>query len=325
MSCEILNFISLEWLYVVQACSNLNNNGTCVDACPAEKIIVNGALVDNPAFRLEAGTQCIVPPCPGKWSGSKLCWCSVTCMHTSGGLFRLGGQCLRQYPNTHQSIIGGECVMCEGTCPRGTVCEWVEPTVVHVSWFAECPGGTVTGSDPNTRTPFINCTVITGNLVVSAPPVIGFKWVRNFIGCSVICFITYSADTLNILNTIQEIRGTLSIEQWTYPTFPYLSNLHILGSNLTNLHTFPSECANGSSVHYALFISNNNNLTSIDLSSLREIKGGGFYLSNNLQLCLIGNFSSIMTNTFAPVCVTTQARRDPQQCGETTIWCWASW
>ena len=62
---------------------------------------------------------------------------------------------------------------------------------------------------------------------------------------------------------------------------------------------------------------NNNNLTSIDLSSLREIKGGGFYLSNNLQLCLIGNFSSIMTNTSAPVCVTTQARRDPQQCGET--------
>ena len=129
-------------------------------------------------------------------------------------------------------------------------------------------------------------------------------------------------DTLNILNTIQEIKGTLSIENWPYPTFSYLSNLRILGSNATNLRPFPSECANGSSVCYALHISNNNNLISIDLSSLREIKGGGFYLgSNNSQLCLIGNLSSLVTSTSAPVCVTAQGRRDPQQCGETKIRC----
>ena len=50
----------------IQACSNLNNNGTCVESCPVENIIVNGVIVKNPAFRVEAGTQCIVPPCPGK-------------------------------------------------------------------------------------------------------------------------------------------------------------------------------------------------------------------------------------------------------------------
>ena len=135
------------------------------------------------------------------------------------------------------------------------------------------------------------------------------------------CLYCYSEDTLNILNTIQEIKGTLSIERWPYPAFPFLSNLRILGSNVTiNLRPFPSECANGSSVRYALYISNNNNLTSIDLSSLREIKGGGFYLDgNNPQLCLIGNLSSLVTNTSAPVCVTAQGRRDPQQCGETKI------
>ena len=133
------------------------------------------------------------------------------------------------------------------------------------------------------------------------------------------CLYCYSEDTLNILNTIQEIKGTLSIETWPYSTFPFFSNLRILGSNATNLRPFVSECANGSSVRYALYISNNNNLTSIDLSSLREIKGGGFYQSNNPQLCLIGNLSSLVTSTSAPVCVTAQGRRDPQQCGETKI------
>ena len=129
----------------------------------------------------------------------------------------------------------------------------------------------------------------------------------------------YSETTLNILNTIQEIRGTLSIEQLPYSTFPYLSSLRILGFNATNLRSFPSECANGSSVRYALYVANNNNLTSIDLSSLREINGGGFHQSNNPQLCLIGNLSSLVTNTSAPVCVTAQGRRDPQQCGKTSI------
>ena len=37
-----------------------------MESCPVERVIVNGVIVNNPAFRVEAGTQCIVPPCPGK-------------------------------------------------------------------------------------------------------------------------------------------------------------------------------------------------------------------------------------------------------------------
>ena len=139
------------------------------------------------------------------------------------------------------------------------------------------------------------------------------------ISCCVMCLYCYSETTLNILNTIQEIRGTLSIESWPYSSFSYLSNLRILGTIFTNLRPFPSDCANGSSVRYALYIANNTNLTSIDLSSLREINGGGFYQTNNPQLCLIGNLSSLVTSTSAPVCVTAQGRRDPQQCGKTNF------
>ena len=78
----------------------------------------------------------------------------------------------------------------------------------------------------------------------------------------------------------------------------------------------PSECANGSRVPYSLFISNNPNLMSIDLSSLRDIRGGGLYMHNNTELCLIGNLSALVTNSSATVCVTPQSRREPQQCGK---------
>ena len=135
-------------------------------------------------------------------------------------------------------------------------------------YITECPGGLVTESDPSARVTFINCTVVTGNLAVGIK---SSHWVQvspEFIGYCVMCLYCYSEGTLNILNTIQEIKGTLSIENWPYPTFSYLSNLRILGSNVSNLRPFPSECANGSSVCYALFISNNNKLISIDLSSL---------------------------------------------------------
>ena len=42
-------------------------------------------------------------------------------------------------------------------------------------YITECPGGTVTESASSTRDPFINCTIVTGNLVVGVTPVIGFK------------------------------------------------------------------------------------------------------------------------------------------------------
>ena len=122
--------------------------------------------------------------------------------------------------------------------------------------------------------------------------------------------------TLNILNTIQEIRGTLTIERWSYGAFPYLNNLKVLGSDGGSFLRFQSECSNGSRVPSALFLNNNPNLTSIDLSSLEEIRDAGVLMNNNSELCLIGNLSSLLTNSSTLVCITPQARKDPQQCGE---------
>ena len=64
VSCSPLSL--LHHVDCPQACRQLNNNGECVSSCPDEFIIVNGAITQNPEFRVEAGTQCIVPPCPGQ-------------------------------------------------------------------------------------------------------------------------------------------------------------------------------------------------------------------------------------------------------------------
>ena len=109
----------------------------------------------------------------------------------------------------------------------------------------------------------------------------------------------------------------MSIQHWPFETFPYLSNLHTLGSNNANLLSL-NRCHhdNGSHIPYALVVSDNSDLITIDLSSLQEIQGGSVYLHNNKQLCLIGNFTSLLTNTSSQVCITKEGRREPQECGE---------
>ena len=137
-----------------------------------------------------------------------------------------------------------------------------------------------------------------------------------FISCCVMCCIVTVRALLTFSTQFKKLEEPCLLNHGLSHHFP-ISQTCVF--NTSNLRSFPSECANGSSVRYALFISNNTNLISIDLSSLREINGGGFYQTNNPQLCLIGNLSSLVTSTSAPVCVTAQGRRDPQQCGKTSI------
>ena len=72
-----------------------------------------------------------------------------------------------QCPITLQTI-NGECVPCDGLCPKGGVN--INGCIIIMIYIAECPGGTVTESDPSTRVPFINCTVVSGNLIVGIIP-----------------------------------------------------------------------------------------------------------------------------------------------------------
>ena len=69
---------------------------------------------------------------------------------------------------------------------------------------------------------------------------------------------------------------------------------------------------------YSIYITGTQ-LVSIDLSSLREINHGGVSLSQNLDLCFVGDFEEYITNSSADVCLGTSYRRPVEECSESDI------
>jgi len=55
----------------IQACTNFNNNGTCVTDCPPRKVYNSGIeqFENNVDFRFHSGSLC-VESCPSKYSKS---------------------------------------------------------------------------------------------------------------------------------------------------------------------------------------------------------------------------------------------------------------
>ena len=95
------------------------------------------------------------------------------------GLFRLHSLCVMQCPtHTHQSKHG-ECVVCNGPCPKGIYStsehQLNDFTGYIYKMCTECAGGSVTTSNPADRLKFINCTIVNGNLHVGIPPIMGFS------------------------------------------------------------------------------------------------------------------------------------------------------
>ena len=122
-----------------------------------------------------------------------------------------------------------------------------------------------------------------------------------------------SFSILNDLNDIKDIRGSLDISGFNKETFPYLSNLRIIGNDSSQVL---SQSCNGSSdrFRYSIIISNTN-LVSIDLSSLETVRNGGVRLQNNPSLCYFGNLSYYIANTSSPSCILDNYRRDIEECG----------
>ena len=118
---------------------------------------------------------------------------------------------------------------------------------------------------------------------------------------------------LNDLNNIQEIRGSLDISGFNKETFPYLSNLRIVGNDSSQIL---SQSCNRSSdrFRYSIIISDTD-LVSIDLSSLETVRNGGVRLQNNPSLCYLGNLSYYITNMSSPSCILDNYRRDIEECG----------
>ena len=133
-------------------------------------------------------------------------------------------------------------------------------------------------------------------------------------------------EDLNVLNSIHEIQGALRIESWDEPSFPYLSNLQYIGCNTSTpmkTITSPALANNGCDLPsnpVAVLINGNNNMTSLDLSSLKKVCGGSVVMFNNPQLCYVGEFSYYVENSSQVTCLGYQYARESEQCGNFPIY-----
>ena len=173
----------------------------------------------------------------------------------------------------------------------------------------ECQGGSSANIDTN-------CTTILGRLAVANP---GPKWVTFFFSDwfteSLWWSNIYSSDDLLKLTTIRHITGSLSIELFNSPDlFPYLSNLETVGNDSNEVVSFLCNGSSSSSP-YSIYITGTD-LVGIDLSSLREINGGGVSIDNNPSLCFVGDFSRYITNSSADYCTGEDYRRPSEECSE---------
>ena len=122
---------------------------------------------------------------------------------------------------------------------------------------------------------------------------------------------------MSVLNTIQEIRGSLTIERFEHAEFPYLSNLVTIGSDFNE--TFSFSCNNNSENRKYSILIDGTELISIDLSSLQEVNGGGVQLSDNPDLCYVGDFSYYVTDSSADFCLINQYRSSIEQCSKSKL------
>lgn len=183
-------------------------------------------------------------------------------------------------PHCPQNYLSnqGQCIPCDGPCP------------------VECSG-------------------------LSEHEIVNSETIERFRGCNIVVsgginigtVTGFSNEELELLSTIREIRGPLRIQGWDGTSFSYLHNLRRIGHE--NGDKINLRCGEVSS-DFTLLIAMNSNLREIDFSSLEEIRGGGFVLFNNPQLCYAGNFSNYLADPSATQCISKRvpARKDPETC-----------
>ncbi|XP_058867434.1 receptor tyrosine-protein kinase erbB-3 isoform X1 [Acipenser ruthenus] len=164
-----------------------------------------------------------------------------------------GSSCVRACPPDKMEVEKKgvkQCEPCDGPCPKA------------------CKG---TGSkkrqtvDSSNINSFINCTKIQGNLHFLITGIDGDPW-RNI--------SALDPEKLKIFGTVREITGFLNIQSW-----PKQFNDLSIFSNLTTIRgrTLDND--------FSLLVMKLPNVTSLGLSSLREISSGNVYISDNPQLC----------------------------------------
>ncbi|XP_051947323.1 receptor tyrosine-protein kinase erbB-3-like [Xyrauchen texanus] len=186
----------------------------------------------------------------------------------SEAMYQFGSICVPKCP-AHFVVDGSACV---SSCPPSKMekekngIKQCEPCIGLCPKVCEGTGAnhrqTVDSSNIDS---FINCTKIQGSLHFL---ILGIK------GDVYHNIPPLEPEKLKVFNTVREITGILDIQSWPNE----LSDLSVF-SSLTTIQ--------GRSLHkpFSLLVMKIPSLTSLGLSSLREISDGSVYISNNKDLC----------------------------------------
>lgn len=168
-------------------------------------------------------------------------------------LLKDNGACVRTCPHKKQAL-DGECVPCEGPCPKTCTGEGV----IHA--------GNIDS--------FKDCTVLEGNIEILDNSFKGFQAIfSNFTFGE--RYPQMHPDRLEVFNTLKEITGFLNIQAY-HPNFKNLSyfrNLEVIGGRV--LYEYST----------SLYIVKTS-LETLQLKSLKRINMGTVAILENKDLCL---------------------------------------
>ena len=206
-------------------------------------------------------------------------------------------------PRIYFQAVDGECVPCDGPCPKTCT-------------FSDIQGNTIHAGNINS---FTNCTVVEGSLTILDSTFNGFQQIySNF---------TFGPrhpamdpSKLEVFSTLREVTGYINI-QAHHPRFTNLSafrNLEIVGGRqLTEYFS-------------SLYIVKTS-LESLDLRSLRKIRSGGVSILENNDLCYAENINwqrimkspqhnTLLQNNKAPEQCIIEKKQCDAHCTEDGCW-----
>ncbi|XP_058792194.1 epidermal growth factor receptor isoform X2 [Phymastichus coffea] len=216
------------------ACRNFYDDGVCTQECPPMQKYnpTSYSWEPNPDGKYAYGATC-VRKCPEH-------------------LLKDNGACVRSCP-PKKKALKGECVPCEGPCPK------------------TCPGA-VEGVNSLNIDMFKDCTIIEGSLSILDTSFKGYQVYSNFTFGPRI--EPMHPDRLEVFSTLKEITGYLNV-QADHPDFrnlSYFRNLEIIGGRtLTE--------------YFSTLYIVRTSLVSLDLRSLKTISSGSVSILENKHLC----------------------------------------
>ncbi|KAI1292179.1 Epidermal growth factor receptor [Halotydeus destructor] len=253
------------------ACRNFNDDGTCKQECP-------------PMMRYNPSTYSWETNPEGKYAYG------ATCVRTCPDhLLKDNGACVRSCPANKKNNNKGECVPCDGPCPKN------------------CQGVDVLNSDNIDS--FRGCTIVEGSITILDTSFGGYQ---DFHPNQTLAkkFGPMHPDRLEVFNTLKEVTGYVNIQasHEDFKNLSYFRNLEKIGGRQ---HT----------EYYAALYIVKTSLVALNLRSLKQIHAGAVAILENTDLCYAETISWLKVRTSDAHSILLQRNGDVEKCREKGLVC----